>query len=339
MKQTTTVTTEQQTDSQQQFQFADLTPDLILNALESINVFAESGLLALNSYENRVYQFLDCERKRWVVKFYRPYRWTDAQIVEEHQFSQLLADNEIPVVAPAAINNHTLHHYAGYRFSLFPSVGGRQFEVDNLDQLDQVGRYIGRIHRVAQSQVFAHRPHFSIESHLLQPQRDLVASNLVPHSLETAFFTVFEHVVNETEKRFVAGDFIRLHGDCHPSNILWRDGPMILDLDDCRMGPAVQDIWMMLSGDYQQQQLQLDTVLEAYEEFHTFDNKQLALIEPLRAMRIIHYMAWLANRWQDSAFPRAFPWFSTEKYWEQQILALKEQLSALSEPAIKRLSI
>lgn len=330
---------ERQADNDPQFQFADLTPDLILNALESIDVYAESGLLALNSYENRVYQFLDDNQKRWVVKFYRPHRWNDAQILEEHRFSSLLADNEVPVVAPEAINDETLHHYQGYRFSLFPSVGGRQFEVDNLDQLDQVGRYIGRIHRVAQSQPFNHRPSFSIQSHLTQPQADLVASNLIPSTLETAFFTVFEHVVTATQKSFSNKDFIRLHGDCHPSNILWRDGPMILDLDDCRMGPAVQDIWMMLSGDIQQQQIQLDTLLEAYEEFHNFDNKQLALVEPLRAMRIIHYMAWLANRWQDSAFPRAFPWFATEKYWEQQILILKEQLAALAEPSLKRLGL
>lgn len=329
------ITSESPSATDAQFQFADLTPDLILNALESIDVWAESGLLALNSYENRVYQFVADDKRRWVVKFYRPHRWTDAQIIEEHQFSQTLQAEEIPVVAPTAINGDTLHQFGNYRFSLFPSVGGRQFEVDNLDQLEQVGRYLGRIHQVGQAQPFQHRPAFSVDAYLYNAAKDIRASNLVPQSLTTAFFTVLDHVIEATAPRFTTDSFIRLHGDCHPSNILWRDGPSILDLDDCRMGPAVQDLWMMLSGDRAQQQLQLEVLVESYEEFMSFDGAQLRLIEPLRAMRMVHYMAWLANRWQDAAFPMAFPWFATEKYWEQQILSLKEQMAALEEPPLK----
>ncbi|WP_276307706.1 serine/threonine protein kinase [Alteromonas facilis] len=317
------------------FQFSDLTPDLILNGIESIGVFAESGLLALNSYENRVYQFIDQDRTRWVVKFYRPQRWTDAQILEEHAFASALSDAEIPVVAPVHMQGSTLHHYQGYRFSLFPSVGGRQFEVDNLDQLEQVGRYLGRIHAVGQASPFEFRPAFDIDQYLYQPQQQLIASGFVPHSLQTPFFTILEQVIAATAERFSDDGFIRLHGDCHPSNILWRDGPSILDLDDCRMGPAIQDLWMMLSGDRQQQQLQLEVLVEAYEEFNTFVPSQLGQVEVLRAMRMVHYMAWLAKRWEDAAFPKAFPWFASEKYWEQQILALKEQLSALNEPPLK----
>ena len=317
------------------FEFADLTPDIILDALDSVEIRAESGLLALNSYENRVYQFLDENKTRWVVKFYRPKRWSDEQILEEHQFTQELFDNEIPVVAPAVLNNQTLHFHAGYRFSLFPSVGGRQFEVDNLDQLEQVGRYLGRIHGVGQASAFKVRPAFSIDAYLNRPKTVLVNSQLVTPALETAFYTVLDMVIDAATAKFTSTPFIRLHGDCHPSNILWRDGPSILDLDDCRMGPAVQDLWMMISGDRIQQHIQLETLVEAYEEFSSFDSNQLALIEPLRAMRIVHYMAWLANRWSDPAFPRAFPWFASDKYWEQQILSLKEQVSALDEPPLK----
>ncbi|WP_276307852.1 serine/threonine protein kinase [Alteromonas flava] len=320
------------------FQFSDLTPDLILNALESIGVFAESGLLALNSYENRVYQFIDESRTRWVVKFYRPERWTDEQILEEHSFATELMDAEIPVVAPVALNGDSLHHFQGYRFSLFPSVGGRQFEVDNLDQLEQVGRYLGRIHGVGKAKPFQHRPEFSVEQYLTLPTQQLQHSEFIPAALETPFFTILEQVVQAAGARFRAQNFIRLHGDCHPSNILWRDGPSILDLDDCRMGPAVQDLWMMLSGDRMQQQLQLEVLVEAYEEFHSFATEQLDQVEVLRAMRMVHYMAWLAKRWGDAAFPKAFPWFASEKYWEQQILSLKEQLAALDESPLKLMS-
>ena len=315
------------------FDFSGLGPDVILDAIESLGIRVESGLLALNSYENRVYQFIAEDRLRYVVKFYRPMRWTELQIKEEHDFSLELASHEIPVVAPIIYQNNTLHQYQGYYFALFPSVGGRQFEVDNLDQLEWMGRFIGRIHAVAKSATFVHRPKFSVEEHLLEPLEHLKKSELIPDYLHTSFFAILEPVVNKTLQLYRANktDNIRLHGDCHPGNILWRDGPTFVDLDDCRSGPAIQDLWMMLSGDRHQQMLQLDTLINAYEEFAEFDNEQLKLIEPLRAMRMVHYMAWLNKRWQDPAFPQAFPWFADGKYWEQQILSLKEQMSALQE--------
>ncbi len=316
------------------FAFSGLEPDTILNALEVCGIFPQTGLLALNSYENRVYQFQADDGQRMVVKFYRPSRWTDAQIQEEHDFALELADADIPMVPPMIIDGKTLHHAEGFRFAVFPSVGGRQFEVDNLDQLEWMGRFIGRIHRVAQSRPFAQRPQLDTDSFLLQPRDVLEHSTLLPDSLKTAFFAILDPVIKETIARFTPHDSIRLHGDCHPGNILWRDGPMFVDLDDCRMGPAIQDLWMMLCGDRQQQLLQLDVLVEAYEEFHTFDKRQLPLIEPLRAMRMVHYMAWLSRRWEDPAFPRAFPWFAEPKYWEGQILALKEQLAALDEPTL-----
>ncbi|MCQ8849930.1 serine/threonine protein kinase [Alteromonas stellipolaris] len=317
------------------FSFSGLDPDTILDALETQGIFLQSGLLALNSYENRVYQFQADDNKRYVVKFYRPARWTDAQILEEHSFAQELADSEIPIVAPLALNGKTLHHHGDYRFTVFPSVGGRQFENDNLDQLEWMGRFIGRIHRVSQAKTFKQRPDIDTQSYLDEPRQVLENSTLLPSHLKTAFFAILNPVITAASSAYKATDVIRLHGDCHPGNILWRDGPTFVDLDDCRMGPAIQDLWMMLSGDRQQQLLQLDTLIEAYEEFQPFNTNQLALIEPLRAMRMVHYMAWLSRRWEDPAFPRAFPWFADDKYWEGQILALKEQLSAMQEAPLK----
>ncbi|MFT4939119.1 MAG: Ser/Thr protein kinase RdoA (MazF antagonist) [Paraglaciecola sp.] len=316
------------------FDFSELNPNLILDAIESVGIIVDSGLLALNSYENRVYQLIAEDKKRYVVKFYRPQRWSEQQILEEHSFSIELAEHEIPVVAPLIIAGKSLHHYQGYYFAVFPSVGGRQFEVDNLDHIEWMGRFIGRIHAVAKSSDFIYRPPLSIEEHLNAPLVELAQSTLIPDYLHSAFFTILQQVVDVTKQRYTSQDNIRLHGDCHPGNILWRDGPTFVDLDDCRSGPAVQDLWMMLSGDRTQQSLQMSVLVEAYEEFTEFDSKQLHLIEPLRAMRMIHYMAWLSKRWQDPAFPQAFPWFADDKYWEQQILSLKEQFSALQEPQI-----
>ena len=316
------------------FDFSGLTPDLILDAIESQDILVESGLLALNSYENRVYQFVAEDKKRYVAKFYRPQRWSQAQIQEEHDFSIELASHEIPVVAPLVINKQSLHVYNDFYFALFPSVGGRQFEVDNLNQVEWMGRFIGRIHAVSKSADFVHRPIISVNEYLITPLQELQNSPLIPSSLHQAFFTILQQVVDLALPLYTSTNNIRLHGDCHPGNILWRDGPTFVDLDDCRSGPAIQDLWMMLSGDRHQQFIQMDTLVEAYEEFCDFDSTQLALIEPLRAMRMVHYMAWLARRWQDPAFPQAFPWFADGKYWEQQILGLKEQLSALQEPPL-----
>lgn len=320
------------------FSFEDLTPDLILDAIESVGIYAESGLLALNSYENRVYQFKAEDGLRYVVKFYRPERWSKAQIQEEHDFAFELAEAEVPVVAPIKHNGQSLFEHQGYVFVLFPSVGGRLFEVDNLDQLDVMGRLIGRMHQVAKSKSFEHRSTFSCEEYLHTAKVHLQKSNLVPMALSTPFYTILDLVIEQVQAQYKNVDGIRLHGDCHAGNILWAgEALMFVDLDDARQGPAIQDLWMMLSGDRQTQLLQLDTLVNAYEEFCDFDHTQLKLIEPLRAMRIIHYMGWVAKRWSDPAFVRNFSWFAEDKYWEQQILALKEQLVALQEAPLKLL--
>ena len=319
-----------------QFHFANLSPDLLLDALDSVNVRADSGLLALNSYENRVYQFLAEDGQRYVVKFYRPERWTDAQIQEEHDFTHTLLSNDISVAAPISLNDQTLHHYQHCRFALFPSLGGRSFEVDNLDQLEQVGHSLGRIHSIGQNPPFSARPTLGLEEYLFQPRQILEQCPLIPQTLRQRFFEQLDLVIQEVAQLWqsISWQPLRLHGDCHPSNILWRDGPLFVDFDDARNGPAIQDFWLLLSGDHNEQRIQLDTLLEAYEEFHSFNVKELALIEPLRALRMVHYMAWLAKRWDDPAFPRAFPWFADAQYWEGQLIALQEQLMTLRQPPL-----
>lgn len=319
-----------------QFSFTDLNPDLILDAIESTGLYVESGLLPLNSFENRVYQFLAEDRRRYVVKFYRPQRWTDEQILEEHEFALQLHDEEVPVVPPEVMDGKTLFEHGGYRFTLFPSRGGRIFEVDNLDHLEWMGRFIGRIHTVGKAQNFAHRPTITADEYLHQARQIIQDSGFVPMHLEAPFYSILDFVIEKAAEQYIDAESIRLHGDCHPGNILWTDdGPHFVDLDDSRMGPAIQDLWMMLSGDRSNKLLQLDTLIGGYEEFCEFDNSQFALIEPLRAMRMINYMAWLAKRWEDPAFPRNFGWFAEDKYWENQILALKEQMAAMDEPILK----
>ncbi|MDA9558057.1 serine/threonine protein kinase [Vibrio sp.] len=317
------------------FNFSALTPDFMWNALCSIGIRAESGLLALNSYENRVYQFIDEERQRYVVKFYRPQRWTSEQILEEHEFTFELMQADIPVAPPIQINGRSLHYHEGHSFAVFKSVGGRQFEVDNFDHLEWVGRHLGRIHQVGKKRTFQHRPTLSLNEYLYRPKAILQQSSLIPSYLEHAFYSDLDLLIQHIESHWQKDiPYLRLHGDCHPGNILWRDGPMFVDLDDCRNGPAIQDIWMMLNGDRNDKLTQLDTLLEGYQEFCDFNHSELKLIEPLRGLRMVHYMSWLATRWQDPAFPIAFPWFNDAKYWETQILAFKEQVATINEPPL-----
>lgn len=318
------------------FNFQTLNPDAILDALWETGLRVESGLTALNSYENRVYQFSDEDRQRYVVKFYRPQRWSAAQIEEEHQFTLDLQSDEVPVAAPLVLQGKTLHTHGGFFFTVFPSLGGRQYETDNDEHLEWVGRFLGRIHQTGRKQSFQHRPTMNLDEYLHQPRAELATSSLVPASLKPALLQAIDNLISAVEQRWHHNwQPLRLHGDCHPGNILWRDGPLFVDLDDARNGPAVQDLWMLINGDLQEQRIQWDILLEAYSEFSDFDINELSLIEPLRAMRMVYYLAWVARRWQDPAFPRAFPWMTDEDFWRKQISQFTEQEKLLQEPPLQ----
>lgn len=324
--------------SDSQFHFSHLTPDLMLDAVESVGLIADSGLLALNSYENRVYQFIARDEQRYVVKFYRPQRWSNAQIREEHSFAFALQDAEVPVVAPLVIDGESLFEYADYRFSLFPSVGGRAFDGSDFEQLVRIGEQLGRLHQQGRAELFQHRP--AIDQQMLQQALTVLRQQAeIPEHIRMAFFSVVDRLQPKIEAALAYGksiQMLRLHGDAHAGNLLIRDELLhFVDLDDARNGPAVQDLWMFLSGDRGNQLAQLDALLEGYELFAEFNRAELALIEPLRALRMLHYMAWLVQRWADPAFPRNFSWFNTVSYWESQVLALKEQLAALDEPPLQ----
>ena len=315
--------------------FADLTPDALLTALESTGLRCDGRLLALNSYENRVYQVGIEENLPIVAKFYRPERWGDAAILEEHQFTQELADREIPVVPPLAINGQTLHHALGFRFAVFPKQGGRAPELDNPDTLEWMGRFLGRIHAVGALQPFKHRPTLDIKSFGEESRDYLLQNNFIPSDLLEPWQSIVAQALDGVRHAFDrAGDVtnIRLHGDCHAGNVLWtEDGPHFVDFDDSRMGPAIQDLWMLLSGERGDQTRQLSDVLAGYEDFAEFHPRELHLIEALRSLRLIHYSAWLARRWDDPAFPKAFPWFNTQHYWQDRVLELREQVALMQE--------
>ncbi|OQS09695.1 stress response serine/threonine protein kinase YihE [Chromobacterium violaceum] len=318
--------------------FAGLTPDAILDAVESLGLRASGSLLALNSYENRVYQVGLDDAAPLVAKFYRPARWSDAAILEEHAFSQQLAEREIPAVPPLAFGGRTLHGHGGFRFALFERRGGRVPELDRDETLQWVGRFLGRIHALGRTDGYRHRPTLDMQSFGREPVDFVLGGDWLPPELETVYRGVAEQALQGVARCFErAGPVaqLRLHGDCHVGNLLWTDaGPHFVDFDDSRMGPAVQDLWMLLSGERAEQSRQLGEVLAGYEDFCEFDLRELNLLEALRTLRLLHYSAWLARRWHDPAFPAAFPWFGEPRYWEEQILALREQIALMDEPPL-----
>lgn len=319
--------------------FANLTPDEILNAVEASGIQCDGHFLALNSYENRVYQIGLVDAPPLVAKFYRPNRWSDAAINEELQFTLDLADSEIPVIAPILDDSgRALRHHENYRFTLYPRRGGRAPELDDPEHLEQLGRFIGRIHALGTTKAFEHRPQLDIESFAIKPRAYILENQWIPQHLLAAYESITHDLIAQVKQNFEqAGKVqnIRLHGDCHPSNILWTDaGPHIVDFDDARMGPAIQDLWMFLSGDRNYMTARLADLLEGYTQFHEFNAAELHLVEALRTLRIIHYAFWLCTRWNDPAFPRAFPWFNTTRYWEDHVLALREQAALLNEPPL-----
>ena len=318
--------------------YTDLKPETVLSAVESLGYETSGRLLALNSYENRVYR-CDLETGSAVIaKFYRPNRWSDEAIAEEHQFSFELIAQEIPVVAPIIKDELSLFEFEGYRFSIFPLRGGRWPDLESRDDLNWMGRFIARIHNVGRSSAFQFRHQIEIDRMGKESAIYLQNNNFIPAHLELAYQTLVDDLLKEIHAAFDrCGSYqsLRLHGDCHRSNVLWTDsGPHFVDLDDCCNGPAIQDLWMLLSGERQEMTEQLCDLLEGYEEFATLDLNELNLIEALRSLRMMHYAAWLARRWTDSAFHLAFPWFNTDQYWEQHVLELREQFSRLQEPVL-----
>ena len=315
--------------------YAALTPDCILDALESTGLIADGRLLSLNSYENRVFQVGVEDAEPVVVKFYRPARWSDAAILEEHGFTQELDAQEIPVVAPRVLNGATLHDHAGFRFAVYPKQAGRSPEFDCADTLRWMGRFLGRLHAVGARAGFLHRPALNLQTFGFDARDFLGNGHWLPPDLRPAWTSVIDHALQSAAHCFDragAIKLVRLHGDCHAGNVLWSDaGPHFVDFDDSRMGPAVQDLWMLLSGDRESQEMQLREVLAGYATFADFDLRELHLIEALRTLRLIHYAAWLAVRWDDPAFPAAFPWFNTQQYWQARILELREQIALMDE--------
>jgi len=315
-----------------------LTPDAVLDALESIGLRGDGRLLALNSYENRVYQASLEDESSVVAKFYRPHRWSDAQLAEEHSFALELAEREVPVIAPMLLNGATLHRFRDFRFSVYPRRGGRTPELEDESVLEWIGRFLGRIHAVGALAQFAERPALDIESFGEEPRRWLLDSGMIPPDLLDAWRAVVDLALRGTRDCFErAGSFraIRLHGDCHAGNVLWTPaGPHFVDLDDARSGPAIQDLWMLLPGEAEAANRSLRALVSGYEQFRELQRDELALIEALRTLRLLHYSAWIGRRWDDPAFPAAFPWFGTQRYWQDRILEMHEQVAAMQEPPL-----
>jgi Ser/Thr protein kinase RdoA (MazF antagonist) len=317
--------------------YSTLTPVLVVDAIEALGYVPDGRVLALNSYENRVYQVGRDDGPPVVVKFYRPARWTTPALLEEHEFALELAAAEIPVVAPEVRDGRSLFEIGGFRYAVYRRQGGHWPELSDADDRRRMGRFLGRIHAIGRVRPFRHRLHLDWQSMGRATADYLLAQGWIPPHLEPAYASLADDALALVEQRFIEATpyrTLRLHGDCHPGNVLWTDGgPHFVDLDDCLMGPAVQDLWMLLSGEAEECRRQLQELLDGYMDFADFDYGEIRLIEPLRTLRMMHYAGWLARRWEDPAFPRAFPWFGEPRYWEQHVLDLREQFAAMQDEA------
>jgi Ser/Thr protein kinase RdoA (MazF antagonist) len=335
--------------------FAGLDPDTVLDALDAVGLRGDGRLLQLNSYENRVFQVFLEDGRVVVAKFYRPGRWSDAQILEEHAYTNELAAAEIPVatVWPLQIDPQSRHAdrvaslgatlvqldtpLGDYRFSVSLRLAGRAPELEDDTTLEWIGRFIGRMHAVGTLKPFAYRQALDVQTFGFDNRDWLLAQRIVPPDAEADWRRTTDEALAAIAAAFGASAprTLRLHGDCHLGNVLWAaDGPHFVDLDDAVTGPAAQDLWMLLSGDRVTMTRQLGLVLDGYEAFMDFDRLELRLIEPLRTLRIIHHSAWIARRWNDPAFPIAFPWFDSPKYWAEQTTRLRQQIDAMAEPPL-----
>jgi Ser/Thr protein kinase RdoA (MazF antagonist) len=317
--------------------FTGLSPDVVLDAAASVGLDVDGRLFALNSYENRVYQ-LGSSGGNLVLKFYRPERWTDEQIGEEHQFTAEMAAAELPVAAPVTVDGRTLFTYSDFRFAAFPWMRGRAPELDATDARQLLGRSLARVHQIGALKPFHSRPKIGLQRLGIDACNQVLASDLLPDVLRDRYIEISEALLGRVEQAFEqAGPIreIRIHGDCHLGNLLWNEqGPAFVDLDDCATGPRVQDLWMLLAGSRSDQRRQWAELLEGYMQFADFDFREVALIEPLRTLRMLHHAAWVSHRWLDPAFPRAFPWFGEHRYWEGYVGDLREQLETLDDPPL-----
>jgi len=318
--------------------FETLDPAAVMAAAEFIGIEPSGRLLALNSYENRVYQVADESGELWVFKFYRPGRWTDEAILEEHRYTLELAEHELPVARPLLRAGVSLFHLAGQRFAAFEFLAGRAPELDRPDSLELLGRTLARVHAVGAVSRFQYRPALSLQRLGVEARTAVLASGFVPPALEERYADISSQLIARVQDEFDAVgpvSQLRIHGDCHPGNILWREtGPLFVDFDDCVTGPRVQDLWMFLAGGPGEQQSGWAHLMRGYESFGSVDSLELRLVEPLRSLRILHYAAWLAVRWIDPAFPRAFPWFNEPRFWERHLQDLMEQLANIDEPPL-----
>ena len=318
--------------------FDELGPATVLDAVESLGFRCDGRLLQLNSFENRVYQVGLDDAAPVIAKFYRNGRWRDGQIDEEHTFAAACQAHELALVAPMTIDGASLHRYAGFRFSVYPRHGGHDPPMDDPDALEVIGRFLGQLHNVGAVAAFAERPAMDIETFGRRPREAVLASSLIPESLTEAYRTLTDDLLARIEKTWqrVPAATLRLHGDFHPGNVLWRDeAPSVVDLDDARQGPAIQDLWMFLPGERAERESALEALLAGYTDFRDFDPAELRLIEPLRTLRLIHFAGWLAARSAEPAFARAFPCFGEPRWWEEHILTLREQLAAVDEPPLR----
>ncbi len=318
--------------------FAVLTPDFVMDAVESLGFLCDARVLTLNSYENRVFQIGIEDSEPVIGKFYRPQRWTAEQILEEHQLTEQLAADEISVIPPLRVKDSTLFQHQNFLFSLYPRKGGRSPDLESEESLTIIGRAIGRMHSVAAQDQFRYRPQIGLQEYGYDAVEVLLAGGFVPADLIPSWQSTVELLLARVETIWSGVNWrpLRLHGDCHMGNVIWRDDEAyFVDFDDARTGPAVQDLWMMLSGDEQDRSRQMQAILEGYRDFHDFDLAELNLVEALRSLRLLYHSAWLARRWDDPTFPLNFPWFASPRYWSDQILQLREQLALLDEPPIQ----